>query len=69
MLSGTWVPWRLALAFNLGSFVVEYGTIVAHVRLLTELKERADRMREERYGGSGQLSVVSKEKPKRFEEL
>ena len=40
----------LALAFNLGSFVVEYAVIVAHVRLLTELKDRADRLREERYG-------------------
>ena len=39
-----------ALAFNLGSFVVEYAVIVAHVRLLTELKDRADRLREERYG-------------------
>ena len=40
----------LALAYNLGSFVVEYAVIVAHVRLLTELKDRADRLREERYG-------------------
>ena len=39
-----------ALAFNLGSFVVEYAVIVAHVRLLAELKDRADRLREERYG-------------------
>jgi hypothetical protein len=39
-----------AMAYNLGSFVVEYTVIVAHVRLLTELKDRADRMREERYG-------------------
>ena len=36
----------LAVAFNLGSFVVEYAVIVAHVRLLTELKDRADRLRE-----------------------
>ena len=40
----------LAVAFNLGSFIVEYGVIVSHVRLLTELKDRADRLREERYG-------------------
>ncbi len=40
----------LALAFNLGSFVVEYAVIVAQVRLLTELKDRADRLREARYG-------------------
>ena len=39
-----------ALAYNLGSFVVEYAVIVAHVRLLTELKDRADQLREERYG-------------------
>ncbi len=39
-----------ALAYNLGSFVVEYAVIVAHVRLLAELKDRADRLREERYG-------------------
>ena len=39
----------LALAFNLGSFVVEYSVIVAHVRLLTELKDQADRMRAARY--------------------
>jgi hypothetical protein len=40
----------LALTFNLGSFAVEYAVIVAHVRLLTELKDRADRLREARYG-------------------
>jgi hypothetical protein len=39
----------LALAFNLGSFLVEYAVIVAHVRLLSELKSRADQMREARY--------------------
>jgi hypothetical protein len=39
-----------ALAFNLVSFMVEYAVIVAHVRLLVELKDRADRLREERYG-------------------
>jgi hypothetical protein len=46
----------LALAFNLDSFVVEYGVIVAHVRLLTELKDRADRMRQERYGLASETS-------------
>jgi hypothetical protein len=40
----------LAVAFNFGSFAVEYAVIVAHVRLLTELKDRADRLREARYG-------------------
>jgi hypothetical protein len=39
-----------ALAFNLGSFFIEYAVIVAHVRLLTELKDRADRLRQARYG-------------------
>ncbi len=39
----------LALAFNLGSFMVEYAVIVAHVRLLSELKDQADRMRAARY--------------------
>ncbi len=47
----------LALAVNLGSFVVEYGVIEAHVRLLMELKDRADRMRSS--SNSGQWSVVS----------
>jgi hypothetical protein len=36
----------LTLAFNLGSFAVEYAVIVGQVRLLTELKDRADRLRE-----------------------
>jgi hypothetical protein len=36
----------LAVAFNLGSFVVEYAVIVVQVRLLTELKDQADRLRE-----------------------
>jgi hypothetical protein len=47
--------WHLATAsfavgYNLFAFVVEYTVIVAHVRLLAELKDRADRLREERYG-------------------
>ena len=37
----------LALAFNFGSFVVEYAVIVAQVRLLQEVKDRADRLRED----------------------
>jgi hypothetical protein len=40
----------LALGFNLGAFVVEYAVIGAHVRLLHELKQQADRLREARYG-------------------
>jgi hypothetical protein len=48
-------PWHLAaaaltLAFNFGSFVVEYAGIVAHARLLLELKSQADKLREARYG-------------------
>ena len=50
-----YAPWHLvaatiAIAFNLGSFVVEYAGIVAHHRLLLELKSQADRLREARYG-------------------
>jgi hypothetical protein len=50
------------VAFNLGSFVVEYAAIVGHARLLMDLKDQADRLREERYGslaGSEQGSVVA----------
>jgi hypothetical protein len=52
-----YAPWHLAaaamaLAFNLGSFVVEYAAIVGHARLLAELKDQADRLRAERYGTS-----------------
>ena len=52
----------LAVAFNLGSFVVEYAAIVGHARLLADLKDEADRLREERYGSplaAEQGSVVS----------
>ncbi len=50
-----YAPWHLgvaalAIAFNLGSFVVEYAGIVAHARLLLELKSQADQLREARYG-------------------
>jgi hypothetical protein len=55
---GSYAIWHLgsaafALAYNIGSFVVEYAVIVAHVRLLADLKDRADRLREERYGLAG----------------
>ncbi len=40
----------LTIAFNLGSFVLEYGGIVSHTRLLLELKSQADQLREARYG-------------------
>jgi hypothetical protein len=56
---GPWYAlWHLgtaafAVGYNFVSFVVEYAVIVAHVRLLAELKDRADQMREERYGPQG----------------
>jgi hypothetical protein len=53
-LGGAYSLWHLGLAalavgFNVGSFFVEYSLVVAHVRLLHELKGQADRMREARY--------------------
>jgi hypothetical protein len=50
-----YAPWHLGaaaltIAFNLGSFIVEYGGIVSHARLLLELKSQADQLREARYG-------------------
>lgn len=56
-LGAGYATWHLAaaamaLAFNLGSFVVEYAAIVGHARLLMELKDEADRLRAERYGPS-----------------
>lgn len=43
----------VALAFNFGAFAVEYAVIVAHARLLLEVKSQADRLREARYGAEG----------------
>jgi len=57
----------LAVAFNLGSFVVEYAVIVAHVRLLTELKDRADRLREERYGPDALSASETQSQPTALE--
>jgi hypothetical protein len=57
----------LALGFNLGSFVVEYAVIVAHVRLLTELKDRADRLREARYGFQSSAPEDSQHPPSPLE--
>ncbi len=37
--------------------MVEYAVIVAHVRLLTELKDQADQMREARYGSAAATVV------------
>ncbi|WP_165220944.1 hypothetical protein [Aquisphaera insulae] len=50
-----YAPWHLGvaamtIAFNLGAFAVEYAGIVAHARLLLELKSQADSLREARYG-------------------
>ncbi len=54
-LGPAYAAWHLAaaamaLAFNFGSFVVEYAAIVGHARLLMDLKDQADRLRAERYG-------------------
>jgi hypothetical protein len=62
--SASYTPWHLAfaafaIAFNFGSFIVEYGVIVAHMRLLSELKDRADRLREARYGPASVGSAPS----------
>jgi len=40
----------VAIAFNFGAFAVEYAVIVAHARLLLEVKAQADRLRAARYG-------------------
>ena len=50
-----YTPWHLGavalmIAFNFGSFGIEYVGIVSHARLLLELKAQADAMREARYG-------------------
>jgi hypothetical protein len=54
----------LALGFNLGAFVAEYAGIVAQARLLLEVKERADRLREERLaaraGAAGDLDPTDR---------
>jgi hypothetical protein len=56
-LGTTYAPWHLAaaalaVAFNFGSFVVEYTAIVGHARLLADLKKQADELREALYGPS-----------------
>lgn len=52
-MNATWALWHLgisavAVGFNLGAFVVEYASIVAQARLLLEVKDQADRLREAR---------------------
>ena len=58
-----YAPWHLAaaaltIAFNLGSFVVEYAGIVSHARLLLELKSQADALREARYGSAKPVATT-----------
>jgi hypothetical protein len=57
-----------ALAYNIGSFAVEYAVIVAHARLLAELKDRADRLREERYAGRDARSGEEEPRAAEFEQ-
>jgi len=45
------------LAFNFGAFAVEYAVIVAQARLLIEVKDQADRLREARYGAGSEAAV------------
>jgi hypothetical protein len=66
--SASYVPWHLgfaagAVAFNIGSFFVEYSVIVAHVRLLTELKEQADRLREKSHDWAAPSTAESSSRP------
>jgi hypothetical protein len=54
--------WHLGLAavtvgFNFGAFAVEYAVIVAQVRLLREVKDQADRLREARYGAAAGAAI------------
>jgi hypothetical protein len=55
--SSAYTPWHLgvaalSIAFNLGSFGVEYIAIVSHARLLLELKSQADALRAVRCGSA-----------------
>jgi hypothetical protein len=43
----------VALGFNLGAFLVEYGSVVAQVRLLLEVKDQADRLRNAQLAAAG----------------
>jgi hypothetical protein len=46
------------IAFNLGAFAVEYAVIVAHARLLMEVKARADRQRAEQHAAAPDVATV-----------
>ena len=59
---GTNPLWHLGiaavmLAFNFGAFAVEYAVIVAQVRLLIEVKDQADHLREARAAACTRLTV------------
>lgn len=43
----------LTLAFNLGAFTAEYAAILAQARLLVEVKDEADRLREAQLAQAG----------------
>jgi hypothetical protein len=49
----------LTIAFNLVSFVGEYGIIVTHARLLLEVKSQADQLRAVRYGATDPAGAVA----------
>lgn len=52
-MNATWALWHLgisslAMGFNLVAFFIEYASIVAQARLVLEVKDQADRLREAR---------------------
>lgn len=54
----------LAIVYNLYAFVAEYQLILTHARLLTEVKDQADRLREARYGQDAEaLAATAKPEP------
>jgi hypothetical protein len=59
---GTNPLWHLGvaavmLAFNVGSFIVEYAVIVTQVRLLADVKNKADSLRAARYGAEAEAET------------
>ena len=53
-----WAEWHLGLAtatlaFTLGAFAVEYASVVAQARLILEVTDQADRLREASAAGRG----------------
>ncbi len=62
-LNSQWASWHLwvsaaAMAFNVGSFVVEYASIVAQARLVMEVKDQADKLREARATGASRTDPI-----------